>query len=218
MIRPLIRSALAPLTLALLMAAPLAAQDAAAPAETPAPGTDLPGDLSMGTPEGGSADGIGSAYAAGTFGDWEQRCVRAADGSDPCQLYQLLKDADGNSVAEISIFGLPPGQSEAVAGATAIVPLETLLTEQLLIAVDGADPKRYPFAWCSQIGCIARLGFTAAEVEAFEKGNAATLSIVPVVAPDQMVTVTISLKGFTAGLKAVNEANAKLQAEAPATP
>ena len=45
-----------------------------------------------------------------TFEAWEQRCVRTEDGADPCQLYQLLKDADGNSVAEISMFSLPEGR------------------------------------------------------------------------------------------------------------
>ena len=38
-------------------------------------------------------------------------------GVDPCQLYQLLSDSEGNTVAEFSIFDLPEGQ-EAAAGAT----------------------------------------------------------------------------------------------------
>ncbi len=194
--------------LGLTLAAPVAAQETGT---GEAPAAELPGDLSMGeapTAEGAAPDGIGSTYLAATHGSWEQRCVRTEDGADPCQLYQLLKDGEGNSVAEINLFSLPPG-SEAAAGATAIVPLGTLLTEGLLLAVDTAEPKRYPFSWCSDVGCIARLGFTAEEVEALRKGSAATLSIVPVMAPDQRVTLNISLSGFTAGLKAVDEANAK---------
>jgi invasion protein IalB len=212
----MLRHTLAVLLATSALALPVLSQDAGAPAEPaePVTGADIPGELAMGQPDG-AEDGIGSSYVAGTFGDWEQRCVRTADGADPCQLYQLLKDKDDNAVAEISIFGLPEG-SEAAAGATAIVPLETLLTEQLLLGVDAAQPKRYPFSWCSQIGCIARLGFTADEVASFKKGNVATMSIVPVVAPDQKVTVTISLKGFTAGLDAVNAANAKLEIPAAA--
>lgn len=163
--------------------------------------------LSMGTEEGAApTDGIGSTYTAGTFGTWEQRCVKTEDGADPCQLYHLLKDAEGNNVAEISIFGLPAGQ-QAAAGATVIVPLETLLTADLSMAVDSASARKYPFSWCSNIGCVARIGFTEAEVAGFKKGNNAKLTIVPVVAPDQKVDLTVSLSGFTAGYDAVNKAN-----------
>lgn len=179
--------------------------------QTPAPAEEAsPADsLSMGKEDGApveAADGIGSTYVSATYVDWLERCVRMADGSDPCHMYQLLKDSDGNSVAEISIFGLPKGQ-KAFAGATIIVPLETLLTADLTMQIDTAAPRKYPFSWCSSIGCIARLGFTEAEVDALKKGNKAEISIVPVVAPDQKVTVNVSLKGFTAGYDAVNVSN-----------
>jgi invasion protein IalB len=196
-------------TLGLAMAAPAAAQTTteappeAPPAETPAAGT-TPDGLSMGTP---AEDGIGSTYVAATHGAWEQRCVRTEDGSDPCQLYQLMKDDTGNPVAEISLFGLPAG-GPAVAGATIIVPLETLLTENLTLQVDAGAVKKYPFTWCAPVGCIARVGFTGEELAALQKGANAALTIVPVVAPDQKVTVRASLKGFTAGYDAVNAANA----------
>jgi len=152
-----------------LSALPAAAQEATeAPAEgtaaAPAEGTDL----NMGTPEA-AADGIGSTYVKANFETWEQRCVRTESGADPCQLYQLLKDGSGNSVAEIGLFTLPAG-GEAVAGAAIIAPLETLLTAGLRIGVDDAQPKVYPFTFCSQVGCVARVGFTAAEVDGFKKG------------------------------------------------
>ena len=199
------------------------AQDAAAPAVPPAT-TDAPvaadgSELSLGT-EVGAKDGPGTTYTAASFESWEQRCVRApAGGVDTCQLYQLLKDDKGNSVAEITLFGLPDGQ-EAAAGATIIAPLETLLTNGMMLQIDSAKPKAYPFTWCSSIGCIARIGLTKAEVEALKKGNKATITIVPVVAPTEKVLLDVSLKGFTAGLTAVNDANAKadaaLKAAAPA--
>ena len=88
-----------------------------------------------------------------------------------------------------------------------IVPLETLLTENLLLSVDGGKAKVYPFTFCSTIGCVARIGFTAAEVEQFKKGAKGVVTIVPVVAPDQKVTVELSLKGFTAGYTAVSATN-----------
>lgn len=193
--------------LAMMSATTTLAQDSTVPAPaTEAPATAVD-DLSLGNPEPPAADGPGTTYVPATFDAWEQRCIRTEDGSDPCQLYQLLKDAEGNSVAEISIFGLPPGQ-KAAAGATIVVPLETLLTEQLTLAVDSGAAKRYPLTWCASVGCFARVGFTPEELTALKRGNTAAITIVPVAAPTQKVTVEVSLKGFTAGFDAVNAANA----------
>ena len=95
---------------------------------------------------------------------------------------------------------------EAVVGATIITPLETLLTQQLNLTVDGGKTKRYPFTFCADVGCVARVGFTKEEVEDFKKGNVAVISVVPVADPNRTVDVDISLKGFTAGLEAVQKA------------
>ena len=198
------------LGLCLLAAQPLFAQTTE-PAAPPAADAAVPNDLSMGVdavpglPLQADAE-VGQTYLAASFDKWEQRCVKTADGSDPCQLYQLLKDADGNSVAEISLFDLPEG-GQAAAGATFMAPLETLLTANLRIGVDAGEPRVYPFAFCTRSGCVARLGFTAEEVAAFKKGIKAVLTIVPAAAPDQEVVLDMTLKGFTAGFAAVTLAN-----------
>lgn len=210
-----------------LMSQPLFAQTTedppaeAPPTEAPAEGA-VAGDaasadgLSMGT-ELGADDGIGSTYTAASFEAWEQRCVRTESGIDPCQLYMLLKDADGNNVAELTMFSLPKGsEGPAVAGATFIAPLETLLTAGMTLQVDADKPKAYPFTFCTQIGCVARLGFTAEEIDQMKKGANAVITIVPYVAPDERVTLTVSLKGFTAGLQAVDAANDAADAAAAA--
>ncbi|WP_045389694.1 invasion associated locus B family protein [Falsirhodobacter sp. alg1] len=142
------------------------------------------------------------------FEKWEQRCISDGSGKERCQLYQLLQDNQNNSVAEFSLFNLPAG-SQAAAGATIIVPLETLLTANLTMKIDSAPPKVYPFTWCSEIGCVARIGFTQAEVDSLKRGSKVLLTIVPVVAPDQKVELDVSLTGFTAGYEAVIAANAQ---------
>ena len=174
----------------------------AAMAQTEQPAVD---GLDLGT-EVADPNAPGTTYVPETFGDWEMRCVRAKEGNDPCQLYQLLKDGNGNSVAEMSVFGLKDG-GQAAAGATIITPLETLLTPAVTIQVDDAKAKRYPFTFCTGIGCFSRIGLTAAEVTAFKRGNAALMQIVPAGAPDQKVNLAISLTGFTACYDAVNAAN-----------
>ena len=140
------------------------------------------------------------SYIGNTHGDWELICVELADEPDPCQMYQLLRDAEGNATAEITLVPLPPGQ-EAAAGATILTPLETLLTAQLVMQIDDGQAKVYPFTFCAAVGCIARVGFTAEEVDAFRRGAAATWTVVPVAAPDQQVDLTMSLIGFTAAFE-----------------
>jgi invasion protein IalB len=140
----------------------------------------------------------GETYVKETFGDWALRCIVVAEGEDPCQMYQLLEDQNGQAIAEFTMFRLPEG-GEARAGATIVVPLETSLQEQLLIKVDEGSARRYPFAFCNAIGCYARIGLTAEDVDAYKRGSQAVLSIVPALAPDQRrVNVTLSLNGFTA--------------------
>ncbi|MCB2110765.1 invasion associated locus B family protein [Albidovulum sp.] len=214
-IRPLL------LLLALAGALPAAAQDTTAPADgtaapaAPADGTAAPAD-GTGAPAAAPADAaaapadsdIGKPYVAETFDDWQLRCVRTADGSDPCDLFQLLKDkATDKPLAQITLISLPEG-GDAAAGATIVVPLETLLTQQMNITIDAGQTKRYPFTFCADVGCVARVGFTKDDLAAFRKGKAAKISVVPVADPTRTVDVEVSLKGFTAGFEAVTKANA----------
>lgn len=191
------RNVFKPLMIAMLIAltGPVTAQEAQ---EVPDPADDL----SMGTPVTEGEPQEGQPYIREEFGDWALRCLRAPEGqSDPCQLYQLLMDADGNAVAEISLFPLPEG-SRAAAGATIVVPLETLLTENLTMSVDGGQTRQYPFTFCNRAGCVARVGFSQADIDLFKRGAEAQLSMVPAAAPDQTVDLVVSLSGFTAGYTA----------------
>lgn len=158
--------------------------------------------LDMGQP---ISDGpaLGERYSKETYGDWEMACIKTEAEVDPCSLLQILKDDKGNAVAEMSMFRLEPG-GQAVAGATMIVPLETLLTARLTIAIDGGPGKQYQFAYCNPIGCFANIGLTQADVDALKRGSSATVSIVPAPAPDEVIKLPMSLKGFTAGFKVVD--------------
>ncbi|NYS25265.1 invasion associated locus B family protein [Rhodobacteraceae bacterium 2376] len=171
--------------------------------------TETDPGLSMGDEIGvdtGALDpgGMGESYLDETFQDWERVCVSNPDGEDPCQMYQLLMDDTENSVAEISIFPLPEGQ-EAAAGATFLAPLETLLTADLVLRIDGGEPRAYPFSFCSAMGCVARVGFTAAEIERMKRGTEATWRLIPAAAPDQEVVATMSLMGFTAAFDSLGQ-------------
>jgi len=193
-----------PLALLMAFATPALAQETADDEAAVEEETPDPLELNLGEEE------PGSVYVLSEHTDWEIRCERREEGNDPCQLYQLLEDQNGNAVAEINIFPLVGEDGEAVAGATIVTPLETLLTAQLGLQVDNAGVKRYPFSWCSAIGCFARLGFAQADIDAFKAGNVARVLIVPVIAPDQRVALEVSLSGFTAAFnEATDIANAQ---------
>ncbi len=192
-------STLALLALAIPGSAP--AQEAApdapetAPAEAPSQGGGIAGELDMGNEAQDDPTYIKSVYE-----DWELKCFRSEAEQDPCQMYQLLYEESGNPVAEFSIFRLP-GQRQATAGATIVVPLGTLLSEDLEISVDGGRAKSYSYRFCNLVGCYAQIGLTQADVDAMRGGIEATLKIIPAQAPDQEVMIPVSLQGFTAAFE-----------------
>lgn len=146
---------------------------------------------------------LGERYSKQTYDDWEMACIKTEEETDPCSMLQILTDPDGNPMAEFSLFRLQEG-GQAVAGATVIVPLETLLPAQLTVSVDGGAGKRYNYTFCNPIGCIAQIGFTQDDVDSFKRGAKAIVSIVPAPAPDQRINLELSLKGFTAAYDVVD--------------
>lgn len=157
---------------------------------------------------------VGQAYARSTHGDWTLRCMKTESGNDPCELYQLLRDANNAPVAEASVLPMT-GPVQAVI--TFIAPLETDLQAGLGLQIDSGKEARYPFMLCAQVGCISRIGLNEAELAPLKRGNKATVSVLPFGAPkEQLVKLDLSLKGFTAGMAAVVEANKNQAAPAEA--
>ena len=164
--------------------------------------TELTSDISV-EDEIAGAVAPGQAYDKGFFGDWTLRCVKSDKIPEMCQLFQLMKDASGAPVAEFNLNTLSK-TGLVLAGANVITPLETLLPEGLTIRVGQNDAKRYPFAFCVKIGCVARIGLTAEDLDTYRKENVAAVTMVPAATPNQPQTVILSLKGFTAGHAAMS--------------
>ncbi|WP_164658963.1 invasion associated locus B family protein [Tropicibacter sp. Alg240-R139] len=146
---------------------------------------------------------LGERYSKDKFGDWDLACIKTEEEQDPCSLLQIMTDPQNNPMAEISLFRLA-GNQAAVAGATIVVPLETLLPAQLTVSIDGAPGKRYNYSFCNPIGCVAQIGLTQTDIDAMKKGAKATVSLVPAPAPDQTISLDLSLSGFTAGFDVVD--------------
>ncbi|NOD46225.1 MULTISPECIES: invasion associated locus B family protein [unclassified Ruegeria] len=141
---------------------------------------------------------VGEQYVKETSGDWNITCLKTEADNDPCLLRQILSGAEGQPIAEISINKLPEGAA-AVAGASLIVPLETLLQAQIAVSIDGAPSKRYNYHHCNPVGCVAQLGFTQGDIDAMKAGSTATISMVSILAPNQLLQIEMSLAGFTSG-------------------
>lgn len=186
------------LLMAGFVAAPATAQETAQ-AEAPAEQAQNPGATMASTRDEAVQ---GQTYLKGAFTDWTLRCVRIEQVEDPCELHQPLRDAGGAPTAEFNIFPVPNGP--AVAGSTIITPLETLLTKNLKMSIDGGEAKIYPFAFCNRIGCVAQVGFTQAEIDAMKRGSSAEIVIYPAAAPDSAVSLKLSLSGFTAGMETLS--------------
>ncbi|MEM6595937.1 MAG: invasion associated locus B family protein, partial [Pseudomonadota bacterium] len=100
---------------------------AQAQAQSTEPETEEPAARADGLSTGQPETAVGETYVKSEHGDWDLRCITVPEGQkEPCQLYQLLEDQNGQSVAEINLFPLPP-EDELSAGATIVTPLETLL-------------------------------------------------------------------------------------------
>jgi len=127
------------------------------------------------------------------YGDWQIAC--GEDGTN-CRMMQLALDAEGNSVVNVSMQSLPEGSS-AQLGVVMVSPLLTLLPRGISVSVGDGVPAAYPFRWCDARGCYARFGLTAAQVEAFKAGDAATISIFAVTDEQNPVQASLLLSGFT---------------------
>ncbi len=186
-------SRLSAVVLAVMLAGPVAAQTAEGTA-----------DAATTEPQ------PGQTYIRETLTDWSIRCIRGEgpQAADSCQLYQLMRDQSDNPVAEFTLLPAPSDSSVA-ALITIITPLETVLTEGLILAVDGEALPPKPFIWCNRTGCYSRFGLSALEIDAMKAGAVSTVSIVALARPDTRVEVTASLRGFTAAFN-------KLEAEAEA--
>lgn len=146
----------------------------------------------------------GQTYTAETFDDWDMMCVKAAEGPEPCEIGQLILDQNSTPVADVRVFPLPPG-TQAIAGATFVTPLGVMLPNGMVFAVDDKKPKQYPFAFCSNVGCVARVGFTALELESLRSGSNGKITIRMINNPGQPIDIGLSLKGFSAAFAALSK-------------
>lgn len=135
-------------------------------------------------------------YIKERFENWALKCIKPVNSIERCEANQIIFNQKQQPVAEISIIKLPKGQV-AAAAATIIVPLETILSEGLVLAIQELEPKKYQFKFCNSLGCYSQIGLTDDEVEALKKKKKASIFLKHISSGDQQIVIPMSLNGFT---------------------
>ena len=135
-------------------------------------------------------------YIKERFENWSLKCIKTVNSIERCEANQIIFNQKQQPVAEISIIKLPKGQV-AAAAATIIVPLETILSEGLVLAIQELEPKKYQFKFCNSLGCYSQIGLTDDEVEALKRKEKASIFLKHISSGDQQIVIPMSLAGFT---------------------
>jgi invasion protein IalB len=135
-------------------------------------------------------------YIKERFENWSLKCIKPVNSIERCEANQIIFNQKQQPVAEISIIKLPKGQV-AAAAATIIVPLETILSEGLVLAIQELEPKKYQFKFCNSLGCYSQIGLTDDEVEALKRKEKASIFLKHISSGDQQIVIPMSLDGFT---------------------
>ncbi len=164
--------------------APLAAQSAAGQG-----GADQDG-----------ADQDGAEIETQRFDDWTLRCQPASETRlRACRMLQQAVSRDGGKpLLQFMVGRFGP---EKILGAVIIVPLGVRLPPGLGIQVDQRPLHSYPFERCDPRSCQARAILDGGLLEELKAGLRGQVTFQN--ATGQAVAVPISLKGFTAALRAL---------------
>ncbi len=177
-----------------------------APAGGEAPAADAPAAPAAAAPETAGGDAGSPAAEANPVapqqpeisvtqqGDWEIGCLA---GTTNCEMQQVANDPQGNPVLLVRVLKLPAG-ADAPALAILNTPLGTLLPAGLGFQIDSGEQATLPFEWCVQEGCVVRLGLRQPEIDAMKRGRAVNMTVRSIADPDNPVSLTLSLSGFTA--------------------
>ena len=95
-------------------------------------------------------------YIKETIKDWNLKCVAPQNSIERCEANQIIFNDKKQPVAEISIFKLSDNQV-AEAAATVIVPLETILSEGLIFAIQDLEPKNISSNFVIVLAAIHKL-------------------------------------------------------------
>jgi len=135
-----------------------------------------------------------------SYENWTVRCeMPKGSKQEQCFIFQnLVLKKGGQRVLHVAI-GYIKGRPDPVALIT--MPLGISLPPGGSIVIDDGDPIRFQIERCEPAGCRAGMTLKDKLLTAFKKGIKATVTFMD--ASRRPINVPLSLKGFTAGLKAL---------------
>jgi invasion protein IalB len=139
----------------------------------------------------------GAAEEATSFQDWGLRC--------PTQGACVLSQRVFLEQAETPLLALaitPLGEKSAL-HALLRLPLGVALAPGVALQVDQGATQRWAYSHCDRDGCLAIQPFPEDLRAAFRAGREARVTFVSL--DGKGVTVPVSLRGFSAGLKALEQ-------------
>jgi len=133
------------------------------------------------------------------FGDWSYGCDTSQEGTNDCVIYQELLDPSNNQpVARLTVIKVAEATRPVLIATT---PLGVMLQPGLKLFVDQKEIGSMPFQVCIQPGCRSEVEMPEELLQHFKSGVSGALQIMR---PDgKPISAPFSLKGFTAGLEAL---------------
>lgn len=141
-----------------------------------------------------------------TFQDWTLVCQKPeGQTKDVCVLVQTLVSKEKDSDKERPLMRVetvitPNGES----GMIFALPLGFFLPQGLSFQVDEGEAKRFAVEVCVPDGCRAALATNDEMLKALRGGKEGKLTFYA--NPQKPITFPVSLKGFSAGYKALQDA------------
>ncbi len=137
------------------------------------------------------------------FTDWTARCNSAENSAQQsCVLEQIVFSRDGERPMLRAAAGfLQENQGQPVPAVLITVPLMVALQDGLAVSVDKKGAFVAPYHHCNPEGCVAGLPLDDKVLNAFRKGNDATIRLIAV--NGEVMDLNLSLRGFTAGYNAL---------------
>ena len=143
-------------------------------------------------------------------GDWTFECSPVlANGGDFCTMQQLLSHTESKQVLLLMQVAYQLQTGKIVMAA--LTPLNVELPPGVGIKIDDGPQMAMPYANCNPRGCNAAVPLDDAIIEKLKSGNKIKVSYVLL---GRRLDLDVSLKGFTAALKRVQEKKPAMSAAA----
>ncbi len=138
-----------------------------------------------------------------SFGDWTVRCQGDTEkGNRRCVLVQSAHRNENDKKQQVMLTAVGYFSKDQRLGVLFTVPLGLFLPAGLMLKVDGHDDiKRLPYQICNRDGCRAGFPLNDRWLALFKRGLKGTVTLRTM--RGKSVTIPLSLKGFTEGVKAI---------------